>query len=108
MGTASAVFFAAAPSASAHVAGSPPQLQVIKTVSSAYVEPLQFAVDGKVISSLTLLRPLSTGSSETVTTPSSPTVPIRPRVAISPASPSTRPTARLPTPAAPATTRSPP
>lgn len=49
MGTASVVFFAAAPSASAHVAGSPPQLQVIKTVSSAYVGPLQFAVDGKVI-----------------------------------------------------------
>ena len=49
VGTASVVFFAAAPSASAHVAGSPPQLQVIKTVSSAYVGPLQFAVDGKVI-----------------------------------------------------------
>ena len=49
LGTAGAVFFAAAPSASAHVAGSPPQLQVIKTVSSAYVGPLQFAVDGKVI-----------------------------------------------------------
>ena len=42
------VFFAAAPSASAHVAGpAPRQLQVIKTV--AYVGPLQFAVVGKVI-----------------------------------------------------------
>jgi hypothetical protein len=49
LGAAGVVLFAAAPSASAHVASPPRQLQVIKTVSSAYVGPLQFAVAGKVI-----------------------------------------------------------
>src|ERR1700735_5225373 len=43
-----AVSLATAPAASAHVAG-PPQLQVIKTLSSAYVGPLQFAVAGHEI-----------------------------------------------------------
>jgi hypothetical protein len=40
------VSLAAAPSASATVAGSPPQLRIIETLSSAYVGPLQFAVAG--------------------------------------------------------------
>jgi hypothetical protein len=48
LGAALVVSLAAAPSASANVAASPPQLHVIRTVSSAYVGPLQFAVEGNV------------------------------------------------------------